>query len=275
MSTDPDTPVALALAPAPHPLGLGTRAFAYVVMCAVSLALLLLIQVRQGQGPWVSLLMVGIGVGGLLMRFRLAPVLLLVLVALRRYFDADVRWYADNQQGTTFTVPDVLRSVAVLGYVIGHYRLQGLSRYIFPPDYRLVAAQRSIRARGSVWHRPQIERRRSVHAMTPLEEPLLILSLPAFAVLGQLAWFALAQPRELLEWDPWVVRLAAMIGTLVLGMSIVAGILGTWRRRRMTPAEAHVMMQDSLWRETRGEQRWFTRWLAWFWLKERERKEQP
>jgi hypothetical protein len=34
-------------------------------------------------------------------------------------------------------------------------------------------------------------------------------------------------------------------------------------------------MQDTLWRETRGEQRYLTRWLAWFWIKEHERKEQP
>ena len=259
-----------AAGPALHPLGLGTRAFAYFVVCAVSLAMLLMIQIRQGQGLLVSLLLILVGGGGLLARFRLAPLLMVVLVTmievLRRHFDPDLRWQTDTQQGPAFRTPDLLRAVAVLGYVVGHYRLQGIHRHIFPPDYRLAAATKE---------RVQVARRRSAEAMAALEEPLLILSLPVFALLGQLAWLGLAQPRNLLDWDPWVVRLATIILTLVIGVSITASLLTAWRRRRMTPAEARLLMQDVLWTQTRGEQRWFTRWLAWFWIKERERKEQP
>jgi hypothetical protein len=232
--------------------------------------MLLLIQIRQGQGLFVSLLLVVVGGGGLLGRLRLAPLLLLLLVALteilRRYFDADMRWHSSPQPGATFRTADLLRAVAVLGYMVGHYRLQGLYRYIFPPDYRLAGGQRPA---------PEVARRRSVNAMTTLEEPLLILSLPAFALVGQLAWVGLAQPRELLDWDAWVVRLTIIITTIVLGVSLTAALLTTWRRRWMTPAQAQLMMQDTLWRETRGEQRLFTRWLAWFWIRERARKEQP
>jgi hypothetical protein len=266
MSDDRQTPAGQAL----HPLGLGTRAFAYFVVCAVSLAMLLMIQVRQGQGLAVSLLLILVGGGGLLSRFRLAPLLMVVLVTmievLRRYFDPDLRSQGDNQQGPAFRTPDILRAVAVLGYVVGHYRLQGIHRHIFPPDYRLAAVDKE---------RSQVARRRSAEAMAALEEPLLILSLPVFALVGQLAWIGVAQPRNLLDWDPWVVRLAMLIITMVLSVSITASLLTAWRRRRMTLAEARLLMQDALWSETRAEQRWFTRWLAWFWIKERDRKEQP
>jgi hypothetical protein len=239
------------------------------VVCAVSMVLLLLIQIRQGQGLAASLLLIGVAGGGLVTRLRVAPLLLVLVVALtemlRRYFDMDLHRQFDQVPGPTFRTVDILRAVAVLGYVVGHYRLQGLYRHIFPPDYRLTAADR----------RGPVPRRRSVAAMGDLEEPLLIVSLPAFAVLGQVAWMALAQPRELLDWHPWVVRLTNVIVILVLGLSITAALLTTWRRRRMSPVEAQMLMQDTLWRETRGEQRYLTRWLAWFWIKEHERKEQP
>jgi hypothetical protein len=248
------------------------------LVCGISLAMLLLIQVRQGQWVVVNLLLVVIGGWGLLARFRIAPLLVLLLVALgevlRRFFLFDFRWEQDSQQEMMLRPVDVLRSVAVLGYVAGHYRLQGLHQHIFPPDYRL-AAQRSLRGPGSPWGPAHIERRRAEKAMTPLEVPLFILSLPVFALLGQLTWNALARQRDVLEWDPWIGRLAVVLVTLVLGVSLAAALLRTWRRRQMTPDEARVLLQDALWRETRGEQRWLTRWLAWFWIKQEERKEHP
>jgi hypothetical protein len=241
------------------------RALAYLVAGAVSLALLVLIQVRQGQWVAANLLLVVIGGWGLLARFRVAPVLVLLLVALgevlRRYFSLDFRWEMERQQETTLRPVDVLRSVAVLGYVVAHYRLQGLHRHIFPPDYRL-AAQHALRGPGLHWGRAHVERRRGAQTMPPLEVPLFILSLPVFALLGQLAWNTLAHPRDVLEWDPWIGRLAVILVTLVLAVTLTAALLRTWRRRQMVPDEARLLLQDALWNETRGEQRWLTRWLA-------------
>jgi hypothetical protein len=31
----------------------------------------------------------------------------------------------------------------------------------------------------------------------------------------------------------------------------------------MTPVEGQVLLQDAVWEETRREQRWVGRWLAW------------
>ena len=50
------------------------------------------------------------------------------------------------------------------------------------------------------------------------------------------------------------------LGGLVLIASTVIGYLA-WRR--MTPDEAAVVLQDTVWTETRREERKINRWLAW------------
>ena len=232
--------------------------------------MLVLIQVRMGQGTVLTLLLALVGGVGILTYMRVAPLLLLLLLALgavlRRYFDFDFRWNPENQSGTAFRVSDLLAAAAVLGYCVGHYRLQSLHRHIFPLDYRLAAA---------TWSGPQIERRRSLRTVTQLEQFLVILSLPAFALLGQLTWRWVVEPRNVLEYDSWIVRLTVLQLVVVGGVAIVGALLNTWRRRRMTLQQAQLMLQDTMWNDTRGEQRWLTRWLAWMWLKDRERKELP
>ena len=54
---------------------------------------------------------------------------------------------------------------------------------------------------------------------------------------------------------------------------MTAALLGHWRARQMTAAEGELSLQDTLWRETRREQRRLNRWLAWAELR-RRRKEQ-
>jgi len=44
---------------------------------------------------------------------------------------------------------------------------------------------------------------------------------------------------------------------------LASSILNYLARRQMTRAEAELMLQDILWRETRREQRRIGRWLAW------------
>jgi hypothetical protein len=39
----------------------------------------------------------------------------------------------------------------------------------------------------------------------------------------------------------------------------------------MGPAAAWIYLQDTLWRETRGEQRQMQRWLAWKKMRKRQR----
>ena len=109
---------------------------------------------------------------------------------------------------------------------------------------------------------------------------MLALSLPFFALLAQLVWHYLAQTRDMLarrhnaeEWNAGVVRVIVLLTMLTSALLMVGALLRYVRRRRMTEDEARMMLQDTLWNDTRGEQRWFTRWLAWFTLDQNERKE--
>jgi hypothetical protein len=260
------------------PLGIGTPAFFYVLLCSVSLVVLLFIEVRLGQGPVGNLLLLVVGGLGILTRLRVAPLLLLVFLAvntvMRRYLHLDFRIPIEPSPATAFRIIDILTAVSVLGYFAGHYRLQALYRHIFPPDYRLAAIQTVSSGDSHSRSRPSVEQRRSLTTVMATEQVLLIIALPVCAFLGHCAWLLLSHPPNILEWDPWVVRLALLLMVMVLGMTVVAGLLGAFRRRRMTPEQAALLVNDTLWQVTRGEQRWFTRWLAWFWLKERERKEQ-
>ena len=239
---------------------------------------LLLVQMAQGQSALLGLAIVVVSVLGLTTRMRMTPVLLVLLLAVsqigRQLLLGGIRSRYVEQPELTFRISDVLLCLAVLGFVIGHYRLQGLTRNIFPVDYRLFGLRR-IRAPGSHWRMPAIERRRAMHLISPVEQALLVLSLPFWALAAQLVWIVASRPLGLLDWDPWVVRLAVLVVLLVPASVVGAALLGYWRRRRMTLDEATLLLQDTLWRETRGEQRWFTRWLAWFRIQENERKEQP
>src|SRR5262249_27020692 len=117
--------------------------------------------------------------------------------------------------------------------------------------------------------------RRSVRLVTPTELALLVVSLPLWALVAQVVWWWLNRPRNVLGWTPWAARLTVLLACLIPGLVLAAAVLRQLRRRRMTADEAVLLLQDTLWNETRGEQRWYTRWLAWFWLKQREFKEQP
>jgi hypothetical protein len=154
----------------------------------------------------------------------------------------------------------------LLGYVAGQYRLQTLGRSIFPWDNPLEATVGLKSARGKRSF-GVAEQPRSGLTVTPQEVALLAASLPIWALAAQLAWLWLAQPRELFDWDPRVVQAAIYSTTLVGGMTLVATLLKHFRRRQMTSEEAALLLQDTFWNETRGELRWFARWLAWFSLK--------
>jgi hypothetical protein len=72
-----------------------------------------------------------------------------------------------------------------------------------------------------------------------------------------------------------VWRLVVLAWTLILGAITCRGLLAFLARGRRRPDEALMFLQDSFWRDTRGEQRRLFRWLAWARLRaKRRRKEQ-
>ena len=80
-------------------------------------------------------------------------------------------------------------------------------------------------------------------------------------------------PRPVLDLSPRVGHVV-LIGWLVgLVLLLAAGFLAYAGQRRLTREEAAVFLQDTLWRETRREQRRVQQWLAWAKLRRLRRKE--
>jgi hypothetical protein len=240
---------------------------AYTLLCLAALAVLSAVEMQQGL-RFATPLVLLVGLVGVLARLRSAPLLLLFafavghLVVQHSFVGFGWEWQDFRGSGRPFRATDVVVCAAVLAYVVGHYRLQAVSEYVFPPDPRLrevIAGRRRV-----------VQRKRSPRLVTIDEVGWLVLALPVPALLGQLGWMALARPWNVLGLPPQVGRFVLLLWLLAVTVFVVAALLGHWRGRRQTAEEGTLFLQDTLWRETRREQRLVNRWVAW----SRRRKEQ-
>jgi hypothetical protein len=269
------------------PAGWRSPALNYIALCGAALVVMLQVLLAQGYSVMVALVILLVGVLGVLTRMSVAPLAVLLAVAvsqlMRQLSGIEFRWRFEMEVRGTPVVSDLLLGVAVLAYTIGHYRLQGVSRHIFPPDQRLRQLHRYARLPAQSGAAPGIERKRAAQLVTSLELALLALSLPLWALLAQLVWYGLTTTRDVLardvlarpdyaEWNPGLLRIIALLTGLVGSVLMVAAVLRHLRHRNLAHDEARLVMQDTLWNETRGEQRWIARWQTWFKL---ERKERP
>jgi len=157
---------------------------------------------------------------------------------------------------------DLVLAMGVLGYVLAHYRMQGLMLNIVPRDPRLQVGP------GRWFRRPKLlSHRRQAGLVTPVEIGWFLLCLPLWAFVGQLLWIVLAPPRNVVGLAPGPVRVILCAWAVGLGILITTGMLNLWRRRQNRPEVAALFLQDVLWKETRREQRRLNRWLAWSRLK--------
>jgi hypothetical protein len=246
----------------------------YQVVCLAGLGLVIVPRLAGGVGL-LELFLVVVGLLGVLTRWRLAPVVVLGLLAVSQLTQPllyGVRGFATRPRAPD--AADLLLCCGVLAYVAAHYRLQGLLSHILPPDPRNRVEGRPGLA--TLWRRPVVRQPRAPRLVTPAELSLFVLSLPLWAVLAQAAWVWLAGRRSFLglALPEAMSRFLLLAWLLGAGGLAVATLLGQWRRRTMTPAEGELLLQDVVWRETRREQRRLGRWLAWSRLR-RARKETP
>jgi hypothetical protein len=242
----------------------------YTLLCLAALIALLLIEAQHGPRLTTPVL-VAIGMVGVMTRLRAGPVLLLVTVAAgylieqQRLTGFGWRWYVRPR---AFEVADVVQCGAVLLYVAAHYRLQALTRHVFLPDPR---------RREPVPGRPGktriVRQTRSPELATPEEAAFLVLLVPVPALLAQALWLAVARPWSVLGLPHPVGRILLLGWVLAVGAFLLGALLEHWRARQMNGEEGELHLQDTLWRETRREQRRLNRWLAWAELR-RRRKEQ-
>src|SRR5688500_10414748 len=105
----------------------------YQTFCAA--ALLIIFFVKVPEGTLAATLFALTGIWGIVSRMRLAPVLLLAMISiveLGRRFGWGNLTDPDWMPRVSLRAEDVLFCIAVLGYVVGHYRLQSLTMNLLP-----------------------------------------------------------------------------------------------------------------------------------------------
>jgi len=241
----------------------------YTVLTLLALAAVLVALIERGVILYVALAPVLIGLVGVVTRMASGPVAVVLTLGVCLY------GFPDYGLVGPLRLADVMLCAAVLGYVAAQYRLQSLTGHVFPPDPRRREAR-------PPWHRgffrwllrpPVVRQRRAGRLVTEKEIGALVLSLPAWAVLAQLCWRALpSEPGYHLGLTSPAWQAMLLTWVVGLGLFVTASLVAYWGRRNMTADEAALFLQDTLWRETRREQRVVNRWLAWARLRQGRRK---
>lgn len=209
-------------------------------------------------------------IAGLLLRWISAPVFMLLAVALN-LLATPQRFIVQS------AVNDGLLAGSVVAAMLAHFRLYSITNAIFPQDFRRTLGPRRQSPPSSPTLREflmailivpylfQLLRRRDSEVITPSERrrsPLTkdewpravaVIALSAGAAIG--FWtIAKSLPVPLLTIPAqWHVGLFVW---LVIAPIILASLIINYRgAMRRSMLEAHVILNDELWRETRREQR--------------------
>lgn len=229
----------------------------YEFVCIAAALVLVLTLLQRSYTVWCVLPLL-VGLLGVYARMSLAPVML-ILTLVPQLIE---QWSARAVWSEEFDVGALLQCVAVLGYMAGQYRLQGLTLTLLPADPR--------RRKGDPKQPGQGPARRAVPAR---EISSLLIGTLAGAGAAQFVWAWLPDDWYELGLLPRAWRMLALGWALGLGVLVGAAFVSYVVRGDMTRAEATQFLQDVLWRETRGEQRRASRWLAWARLRYQQRLE--
>jgi hypothetical protein len=258
----------------------------YLVVCLAALLALLAVLLEKGLGHW-SLLPAVLGCLGLAARFRGAPVLVLLslmwlLVARSGGLDP-VRWlrllvhgqrFSQSLSAAQVTPLDLALTCAVMAYMTAQYRLFGLADNLFPRDARpRDVGQDAPRGPDGEVLRPALQCRSAANVPAG-ELPRLLVSLPAWCLLGAFGWLVLmtrASPIQGLPVEIW--RIALLVWGVGLFLAGAIAGLGYLSQVQATPAEQRLYLQEQLWRQTRGDQRRLNRWLVAARMRRQRREE--
>ncbi len=240
----------------------------YTLFCLGALFLLVVCLANRGL-DWWCLVPALVGCLTLLTHWSHGPPLVLLsLVGLLGVFGPRSRWMSTSwSRFRTPSVMDLVLCIAVLGYVLGHYRLLSLTRNIFPTDPRR--------------RRVDPSQRRSADLVSGWEMAMLGISLPVWTGLALLVWkseladFATFQSRQLGTVPPLdILPIELRFVWACLAVLAATGVLVSYRRwTAATPQESLLFLQDQCWRHTRREQGLLNRWLMWARLRAQQKKE--
>jgi hypothetical protein len=216
----------------------------YQALCGLALATVFLLQLQHHAAFLFNVLLLFIGSLCILIRLRFSPLLVFLVFAAGQAFEQfQLRRFGLNFQFLHLT--DVMLCMAMLTYMIGQYRLNGLRFGVL------------------IDSRAGVNPARSVDSLSAAEILGLIFPVPLCALAGQAAMLLLARHWGPSGMTPVWQQLFLLAWTFLLGMFLAAHAFRHWGRLQMTRAMALVMLQDILWSEIGGEQRRIERWNAW------------
>jgi hypothetical protein len=251
----------------PRSFGFDARwgGFGYVVMCTISLAAMIIL-LRPGISKAAQLAYFVFGSAGIVLRVSVTPILMVMstgVLLVMPHWGLFGDWSPVGHGAIVrFEPRDLLLAVAMLGFVVGHYRLQAVGRFVFPPDYRFAYLERARAMPAELW-RLMAEKRRGADLVKPTELLQTAASLPIVVVIAQAAGTALGRARGFLDWGGPLSRVALVMTVMSLGFFTVRSLLRLWYRRTMGRDEAFLSMQDVLWQELRSPVQLLSRWLVW------------
>jgi hypothetical protein len=157
---------------------------------------------------------------------------------------------------------DLMAAPALLAYLAAQYRLFALRGAAVPVDPR----PRLDRPDGD------LPESRPPEQVSPREPIRLIIVVAVCMILGQVAWqwvmsdwLVLSSDLEphlgIMRETTW--RMISLIWLLGSALVILVGLFRLLRIYRMSRDESAMVAVDTLWAETRGEQRRIARWTAW------------
>lgn len=239
----------------------------YLALCSLCLAVIFLVQLQQGL-LLINALSVAVGTLGLVMKMRQGPMMLVLFVVGAQL---SLRPMGVSRRQAAMELTDIALCAAVLGYVVAHFRLQGIWYNLLPTDPRLRGGAPRRVLPWLRWQAPVLEEKRPAGQITPQEIAWLLAMLPIWAVAAQLVWALIPKDREPLAIPLRLAQTLLLYWLLAMGYVVVRAMLTFWKHRAHDPATAQLFLQDALWRDTRGEQRRLNRWLAW-WKLARKKK---
>ena len=236
----------------------------YLIMSLAALTIILLVLLHWRMDRW-SFVPVLIGVLGVMLRWRITPLLTLILLAgLLLVSESTDLALAPRYSTRGFSLPDWLLCGAMLALCVAQYRIQGIGSPLPTQgeSQNAKGKRQKSPAPGSLASALSPSTSRSGRLVSPLEVGWLVLSLPVWAFLAQLCWqLTPVGARAYFTGRTWRgIILALLLGG---GALIVAAVFSYARQRRLAERQARLFLQDVFWQETGREQRRVGAWLAW------------
>ncbi len=223
----------------------------YLGLCLVGMVLVTTALLFQGARN-LNGIVLAVGMGSLVARFGFMPYLYLGAIAFVQ-FSRERRFETSGN----FQLDDLLLAAGTLLYMASIFRLHGLTKTLGPYDSRLSAKP--------VPDGPTLPANfRTGAKIHPLEFAWLLLMIPVFVFFGQFLTLYLRS-----EYPLPFHEILVLVWSLALGLLVVGLLFNLWRRAQMDGETAQLVLQETLWQQTRSEQDRIAagmtdrRWITW------------